>query len=160
VLYTFDESLARFLRFLKDQDRPQNVVWVTRNDVVISPKRKIYVKIPVPQLNEKRVRELFDVPLGVRRRVLFEVVCRSRDTTFARAWTPKNAGEANDRQMNDDLILSVRTGMSDVPGVVVKTELRWKYLQRKFRDREKLKDILFEVKSLNVSVEGGRLDLS
>jgi hypothetical protein len=160
VAASFDESLAQFCRFLKEQGRPQNVVWITQNDVLVSRKRKIYIKFPVPQSNEKSVRKLFNVPIGVRRGILFEGICRSREITFAHAWTAKNAGEENGRLMNDDLKLSIITGMNDVPGIAVKSELRWKYLQRKFRDREKLKDILFGVGSLYARVEGGSLDLS
>lgn len=155
---SFHESLAEFRRFLKDQYRPQMVVWVTQSDVLTSPKRKIYVRVPVPQSNENTVRELFNAPIGVRRGIAFQAICHSRDSTFAYAWKATDTSEENGKLMDNDLKLSVPTGVNNVPGIPVKSELRWKYLQRKFRGREKLNASLFGVGSLEARVVGGSSD--
>jgi len=160
VAATFAESFANFRQFLKDQGLPQTVVWVTQSDVLSSPKREIYVKIPVPQSNEKTVRELFDSPIGVRRGILFQALCHSRNITFVNAWTAEDASEENGRLTPEDLKVSVPSGMNNVPGIAVKSALRWKYLQRKFGGREKLNNFLFGIGSAEARIMGDSKDVN
>jgi hypothetical protein len=130
---TFEDSLAKFRDFLAKNNYPPNVVWVTPEDVLPNDHRVIYVKMPVSPTNERRVRELYDLSRNEKRGILFETICLTSETTYANAWMPKDVNAAVRNMMNNDLKLSIKTGMAKIPGKTVPSPLRWKYLRWKLR---------------------------
>src|SRR5882724_13643360 len=74
----FDESLALFRQFLENHGYPQEIVWLTPNDVIATGRRLVYIRIPVPRENERLVRELYKSGMSEGRGVLFETVCAGR----------------------------------------------------------------------------------
>jgi hypothetical protein len=139
----FDESFAKFQLFLKDHGYPTNVVWVTPNDILVSGRPEIYVKVPVPKANEQSVRQLFDLGMSQERGVLFDTICEDKDATFSYAWMPRNDAEAAESLMPKGLKLSAKTGSSRVPARAVASRLRWAYLQMKYRRQQNMKPQLF-----------------
>jgi hypothetical protein len=49
----------------------------------------IYARLPVPEANEERVRELISSRRNSQRGMLFGTVCAIGDTTHAYAWVPQ-----------------------------------------------------------------------
>jgi hypothetical protein len=140
---SFDESLVKFRQFLNKNDYPQKVVWVTPQDILLSGGRLIYVKVPVPETNEKHTRQMFALSLNSQRGILFGTICEIEDTTFAYAWLPSDAAEAKRSLMDNALKMSVRIGASKVPGETVRSLLRWSYLRLKLWRRQRQRNQMF-----------------
>jgi hypothetical protein len=74
VPFTFEESCNRFRRFLNDNGYPGDVIWVTPQDVLFTGRRLLYVKLPVPDGNLNRVREIYDTAVSTHSGVSFSTV--------------------------------------------------------------------------------------
>jgi hypothetical protein len=140
---SLEESIQEFRQFLDKFDYPQKVVWITPRDVLFTDSLFIYIKVPVPTNNEKQVRQLFDLSQATRRGILFGTICAIEDTTYAYAWVPGDAGEEERRMMNSGLKMSVPAGDFKRHGEIVRSLLRWSYLQLKLRNRQNQKNFLF-----------------
>jgi hypothetical protein len=55
TLPDFDGALARFRAFLQQNNYSENVVWVMPEDILLTGKRSLYVRVPIPAENEKRI---------------------------------------------------------------------------------------------------------
>ena len=140
---TFEDSISEFRAFLRKNGYLEKVAWVEPEDVLLSGRRLIYIREPVPETNEQHVRQLLALSQSSHRGILFETICAIRDTTYAFAWTPRDAAEAGRRLMGDGLKMSATTGLGKVPGKVVRSRLRWKYLQWALRRKQRNKNQLF-----------------
>ena len=140
---SFEDSLSEFREFLRKNDYPENVAWVEPGDVLLSGRRLIYIRVPVPKTNEQNVRQLLNLSESGHKGILFETICAIKDTTYAFAWMPRDAGEAKRRLMGDGLKMSANTEPDRVPGKAVHSRLWWRYLQWTLRERQQNKDFLF-----------------
>ena len=52
TLPDFDGALTRFRAFLKQNNYAENVVWVMPEDILLTGKRFLYVRVPIPAENE------------------------------------------------------------------------------------------------------------
>jgi hypothetical protein len=143
LVASFEDSILEFREFLGKNDYPEKVAWLEPRDVLLSGRRLIYVRAPVPETNEQRVRQLFDLSQSNHSGILFETICAIMDTTYAYAWMPSDAAEARHRLMGDGLKMSVKTGLGKVPGKAVHSRLWWTYLQLALRGKQQNKDQLF-----------------
>jgi len=152
----FDKSLLEFRQFLGKNGYPEKVVWVTARDILLSGRRLIYVKVPVPDSNENEVRQLFDAGASEEWGILLDTICETKDATYANAWSPRNADEAERNLMHKGVKMSVRTREAKVPGEAVRSSLRWLYLRLKLRGKQQAKHLLFDRgDSLTVLVQQG-----
>lgn len=140
---SFEDSVSEFREFLRKNDYPEKVAWVEPGDVLLSGFRLIYVRVPIPRTNEQHVRQLFDLSQSSYIGILFGTICAIKDTTYANAWMPRDAGEAERRLMSDGLKMSAKTGIGRIPGETVRSLLRWSYLRLKLWRRQRQKDQLF-----------------
>jgi len=140
---SFDESVAKYKRFLEENGYPSHVVWVMPEDVLVSSGPVIYVRVPVSESNEEFVRHLFDLGISQEKGVLFDTVCDGDGITFSYAWVPRDGAEAEESMMPKGLKLSAKTGASRVRGRAVKSRLQWAYLQMKNRRHQTMKEQLF-----------------
>jgi hypothetical protein len=143
VVASFEDSFLEFREFLRKNDYPEKVAWVEPGDVLLSGRRLIYVRAPVPETNEQHVRQLYDLSQSSHTGILFETICAIKDTTYAYAWMPRDAAEAGRRLMGDGLKMSAKTGLGKVPGKAVQSRLWWTYLLWALRGRQQNKNQLF-----------------
>jgi hypothetical protein len=139
----FDDCLSKFRDFLKANGYPEDVVWVEPEDVLLSGGRLIYVRVPVADTNERRVRRLCDLSRETNKGILFETICLTVNTTYAFAWVPSNEREADLRLMPNDLKMSAKTGLAKVPGHPVRNRFRWAYLRWALATQQAHRDQLF-----------------
>lgn len=152
---SFDEWLLNFRQFLGKNGCPENVVWVTARDILLSGRRLIYVKVPVPDSNENEVRQLFETGASEEWGILLETICETKDATYAYAWSPRNAREAERNLMRKGVKMSAAPREAKVPGEAVRSRLRWSYLQWKLRGKQQQKHFLFDRgEGLTVLVQG------
>lgn len=140
---SFDESLVKFRRFLRENGYPEKVVWLMPKDVLLSGRRLIYVRVPIPRTNETLACELFALSVSQGRGVLFKTICTIEDTTYAFAWSPKDEDEAEQRQIGNGLKMSVVIKSSMVAGETVNNMLRWLYLRLRLRGKQMHRAELF-----------------
>ena len=60
TLPDFDRALVRFRAFLKQNNYSENVVWVMPEDILLTGKRFLYVRLPIPAENERRIRRMYE----------------------------------------------------------------------------------------------------
>ena len=66
----FGMAVARFEKFLGQNNYPENIVWVMPEDVLLSGKRFAYVRVPVPATNEMKTRCVYDEGVALGRGLL------------------------------------------------------------------------------------------
>ena len=141
---TFEDSVARFRRFLEDNGYPGEIVWTSPDDLVVAGKRLMYVRVPTERENEFRSRRLFEQGTTQEKRILFDAICADDVQTFCRAWVPRDQDQAQRALMPKGLKLSAN--VHRMPGLRVRNGLHWCLLQirhRKHRKHRKQKDNLF-----------------
>jgi hypothetical protein len=143
VASSFEDSLSEFREFLQKNDYPEKLAWVEPGDVLLSGRRLIYVRVPVPEINEQRVRRQFDLSQNSHKGILFGTICAIEDTTYAYVWMPHDATEAERNLMSDGLKMSAKTGLGKVPGRAVHSRLWWAYLQWALSGTQQDKNQLF-----------------
>ncbi len=141
---SFDEWLVNFRQFLGKNGYPEKVAWVTARDILLSGRRLIYVKVPVPDSNENEVRQLFDAGASEEWGILLDTICDTKDATYAFAWSPRNAREAERNLMRKGVKMSAAPREARVPCEAVRSRLRWSYLQFKLRGKQQQKHLLFD----------------
>src|SRR2546430_17558616 len=72
----FDAAVARFRAFLKANNYSENIVWVMPEDILLTGKRFLYVRVPIPADNERRIRRMYDEGMTQGRGLLMGTVCR------------------------------------------------------------------------------------
>jgi hypothetical protein len=141
---SFEESCARFSEFLADNGYAHAPVWITPKDVLLGGQRLLYVKLPIPEGNQKRARTLFDTAMKEQSGVSFKTVCETDGATLCTVWVPADDSE-RERAMcsKTDLKMSLSPCESRVRGKEVRSGLLWRYLQLHYRKSQTLKDQLF-----------------
>jgi hypothetical protein len=139
----FEESVARYEKFLKENGYPPRVVWVRWRDVLLTGRRQIFVRTPVPTTNEGLARTAFNDGIAKKLGILFATVCEMDGVTCCRAWVPADEDEAERSLMPEGLKLSVTTGESRLYGKAVTNRIGWFWLKLKYRQCQHLKDFLF-----------------
>jgi hypothetical protein len=140
---SFDQALVEFGRFLSKNGYPEEVRWLLPEDVLLSDRRHIHVKVPVPSTNETRARELYDLSVSQGIGIPFGTICMIDDTTYAYAWSPRDSEEAELRLMGNGLKMSLHLEDSKVAGETVSHMLRWLYLRLRLRRKQAHRAELF-----------------
>jgi hypothetical protein len=143
VASTFEEACARFSRFLSNNAYSDALVWVTPQDILFTDRRLLYVKLPVPKTNLKRVRELFDAAMKEQSGISFSTVCKLDEATCCRAWVPANEDERERAMCPRDLKLSAHLEGSRLAGKAVRSALLWWYLRLRYRKLQTGSDDVF-----------------
>jgi hypothetical protein len=139
----FDDAQERFREFLAKNGYPTELIWVTPNDVLLTGRKLIYVKLPVPKCNLLRARELFELGMPRQLGVSFRAVCEFKGVTCCYVWVPADQSESQHAFMPRDLKMSANTGESKVPAMSVNSQTRWHCLKIVHRNKQALKDQLF-----------------
>jgi len=154
TLPDFDGALARFRAFLKQNNYPENVVWVMPEDILLTGKRFIYVRVPIPAENEERIRRMYDDGVTQGRGLVMGTVCRMNQSTYSYLWFPRSAGEIPQGiwPTNGDLKLSASDKSSSPAGRPIKHQMLWMLLKLWHHRKQSLKDLLLSDKGLTTEV--------
>jgi hypothetical protein len=131
TLPDFDGALARFRAFLKRNNYSENVVWVMPEDILLTGKRFLYVRVPIPAENERRIRRMYDDGVTQGRGLVMGTVCRRDHSTYCYLWFPSSAEEIPQGiwPTNGDLKLSASEKSSSPAGRPINHRTLWGLLK-------------------------------
>ena len=89
----FGGAVARFQQFLKANNYSEKIVWVMPEEVLTTGKRFIYVRVPIPAINEMKARRMYEEGVAEGRGVVMSTVCRMSASTYYYLWFPRSAEE-------------------------------------------------------------------
>ena len=133
---TFEEASARFQRFLGENGYSEHLIWVTPQDILFSNRRLLYVRLPVPDTNLKRIRALYETAMKEQSGISFSTVCKLSEATCCRAWVPANDDERQRAMCPRDVKFSAVVESSQIPGKALRSRLVWWYLRVRHRNRQ------------------------
>ena len=141
----FGTTAARFTEFLEQNKYPAKIQWLMPEDVLLSGKRLLYVRVPIPTTNEMNARNTYDEAVRNGLDLLMSTICEMGDSTCCYVWAPKGPEEEPQGLWSNDggVKFSARTEASRVIGKPVKSRLCWAFLKSQHRSKQNLKDFLF-----------------
>ncbi len=140
---TFEESCVRYSQFLRSNGYPGELIWVNQQDILLTTRRLIYVRLPVSEGNRKVVHDLFNKAMREQSGISFSTVCALDAATCCRAWVPADEEERQRAMCPKDLKLSVAAASSRLPGKAVRSALLWRYLRVHYRKLQTAIDDVF-----------------
>jgi hypothetical protein len=141
----FGATVARFQEFLEQNEYSKNILWLTPEDVLLSGKRFVYVRVPIPIANEMKARNVYDEGVAYGRGLLISTICEMDGSTCCYVWYPRREEEEPQGLWPHDgsVKLSAKMETSKVPGKPVKSRLLWAFLKLWNRRKQNLKQFLF-----------------
>ena len=141
----FDAAVTRFQQLLRVNNYSEKIVWVVREDVLVTGKRLIYVRVPSPATSEGKARRMYEEGVAGGRGLLMSTLCGMNAPTYCYIWFPKSAEEVPQGIWPHDgsVKLSAMAEASRVPGKPVESRLLWAFLKLRYRRKQHLKDFLF-----------------
>ncbi len=141
----FGVTVARFQQFLGQNRYPENIVWVMPEDVLMTGRQFVYVRVPVPAANETRARSMYDEGVTRGRGLLMSTICEMEASTCCYVWYPSRAEEKPEGlwPLDGSVKLSAKMETSRVTGKPVENRLLWAFLKLRHRRKQNLKDFLF-----------------
>jgi len=103
----FDEAVRRLRSWLKSEDWPDQVVWITSNDARHRG-RLIMVRSTEPQRGERRAQKTYNDAIERDQGACFYAICHNQTRTFVRSIRPRSA-KAAERMMIGDTVKFART---------------------------------------------------
>lgn len=150
TLPDFDGALARFRAFLKQNNYSENVVWVMPEDILLTGKRFLYVRVPIPAENERTIRRMYDDGVAQGRGLVMGTVCRMNQSTYCYLWFPRSAEEIPQGiwPTNGDLKLSAGEKSSSPAGRPINSQMLWMLRKLWHHKKQLRKDLLLSEKGL------------
>jgi hypothetical protein len=151
----FDAALAQFRAFLNRNKYADNVVWVMPEDILLTGKRFLYVRVPVPAQNEDKVRRMYDEGVAEGRGLVMSTVCRMNESVYCYLWYPKSAEEIPQGiwPKDGDLKLSATEKSSSPAGRPISNRMFWMLLKLWHHKKQFRKDLLLSQKGLITKVQ-------
>jgi len=141
----FGAAVARFQQFLRTNNYSGNLVWVMPEDVLTTGKRFIYVRVPIPAINEMKARRMYEEGVAAGRGLLMSTVCQMHASTYCYIWFPKSVEEVPQGIWPHDgsLKLSAKDKSSGLASRPIRHRVLWTLLEFWQRKNQRLKDFLF-----------------
>jgi hypothetical protein len=132
----FDATVAQFQQLLKQSNYPSHLVWLTPEDVLMTGKRLIYVRVPIPSTNESTARRTYDEGVANGRGLIMSTICEMDASAGCYIWYPKASEEVPQGIWPNEgsAKLSAKIDASRQKGKAVKSTLHWALL--KFRHQK------------------------
>jgi hypothetical protein len=140
---TFEDAVAQFKEFLRENGYSANVVWVEPTDLVLPGRHAIYVKMPPPSRNVEYARRRFAFGMSEALGVTFGTICELQNATCCYVWVPKSRTEQQEHLLGPGLKLSAQSVTSRVPGIPVANPVQWQLLKILHRKRSDFRQHLF-----------------
>jgi len=90
---SFSDVMVNFRRFLTEQDRPGNVLWIFREDITWHD-GTFFLKFPLPETNESLVAKLYEHGCEKGLGLMLDVFCMVAGELCCYIWIPKDARDA------------------------------------------------------------------
>ena len=141
----FDAAVARFQQFLRANNYSGEILSVMPEDVLMTGRRFIYVRVPIPAINESKARRMYAEGVAEGRGLLMSTVCRMNESTYCNIWFPKSVEEVPQGIWPHDgtLKLSAKDKSSSPAGRPITLGVLWLLLKFWHRKNQRLKDFLF-----------------
>jgi hypothetical protein len=138
---TFSLTLERFRQLLAQNKSPENIIWIMPEDVLLTGKPFIYIRVPVPTTNGMQARRTFDEGLAHRRGLLISTIFETNSSSFCYVWYPGVSEEMPRGAWPQDgsVKLSAASDESKVTGREVKNRPLWAILKLRYRSKQHLK---------------------
>jgi hypothetical protein len=141
----FEAAVKEFREFLEKGGLPGNIVWVWPEDVLATGKRFVYVRVPVPEGNAVRAREMHEAVMAADCGLRLDTLCEVDGVTCCYLWGwPKDHEEQPQSWPFHGLMMSVKKGSSRIPGKPVRNGLRWAWLTWWHRSKQGTKELMFQ----------------
>ncbi len=141
----FDEAVARFREFLGKVGLPEQIIWLSPADAVLTRRRVLYIKSLPPEIGLALAREKYDIGMAAKLGVLFAALCKLENATCCFVWFPSDADEARRSLMLSSGGLKMRAPTEKLRLRIkrVRNPIRWKILQIWHREKSDWLDFLF-----------------
>jgi hypothetical protein len=141
----FETARAQFQEFLGKCEYPQKIFWLMPQDVLVSGKPFVFVRHPVPTVNEAKACKMYEDGMARGRGVLLSTICEMRDSTFCYVWFPKDGEEGHYGLWPKDgnIKMTAKIKSARISGVAIRNPLRWAWLRLRYRSKQGAKDELF-----------------
>ena len=140
---TFSQACEKFRKFLADNGRSQEIVWLRPTDVILRESTLLYIKLPLPPGNLFHAQKEFEIGIAKKLGILFSVVCQSERKAYCKVWVPLDEVESQYAMMPTGLKLTVPVD-SMFTVQEIHNPIRWKYLQIRYRSKQQLRNSLFD----------------
>lgn len=141
----FETARAQFQEFLGKCEYSQKIIWLMPEDVLVSGERFVYVRIPVPTLNEAKVCQMYDEGMARGCGVLMSTICEMPDSTCCYVWFPKDGEEGHQGLWPKDgsVKMTAKMKLARISGRAVRNPLLWAWLRLRCRAKQGAKNLLF-----------------
>ena len=141
---SFEDSFAEFRQFLSANGYADQVIWLTPDDVILTGRRLVYLRVQSARTNEESARRLFQLGISKQTGVLWGALCEREGATYAYVWVPRDEREAETHLMAEGLKMSVRAESSRLQAKPIRNPFHWRYLRFRYRKEQKFKEQLFQ----------------
>jgi hypothetical protein len=133
----FDAAVAKYAEFLKQGGCPQRIIWVGLRDVLFTGSSRIYIRMPVPELNAAAARKENEAGITSTLGVEFRTLSERNGATWCFVWFPRDREEARRMMMPADgsLKMSAQTDRSNVRSKGIGNWFVWERLKRLPREK-------------------------
>jgi len=141
----FGAAVVRFQKFLRANSYPERILWVMPEDVLVTGKRFVYVRNPIPAINEVKAGRMYEEGVAEGRGLLMSTVCRVNASTYCYIWFPRSVKEVPQGIWPDDgsLKLAAKDKSSSFAGRPIRGRVLWALLKFWHRKNQELKVLLF-----------------
>lgn len=137
----FEEAVRKFQQFLKANQYSPQIEWVQPDDVLLTGRRMVFVRLSSATTREKAARQIYEEGIPQRRGVLFGTICELSSATCCYAWAPGSLDEAERSLMPVGLKMSAKN--DKIKGIQVENRIWWAYLRTRYSGKQTLKGEFF-----------------
>lgn len=150
----FGAASARFQRFLRANNYSERILWVMPEDVLMTGNRFVYVRVPIPDVNELKARQIYEEGLAQGRGLVMSTVCRMSASTYCCIWVPKSVEEVPQGIWpHDGGVKLYAKDKSSIPaGRPITHGVLWTLLRFWHRKKQRLRNVLFSDRGLIASI--------
>jgi hypothetical protein len=141
----FGDMIEPFKQLLSKNGSPRCIVWITPEDILVTDRRSIYVRVPVPQNRVSEAGATFDDGIASGLGVLIATLCESEDWSYCYVWSPRRAEDVPQGMwpLDGNVKLSAKSDESKYSAIEIKNSLVWALLKLKFRSLQDMKSSFF-----------------
>lgn len=121
---SFHDAVARLRSFLRSHGRPDAIVWITPEDVVAVGKR-LHVRVRSPNRRWMDAQVRYELGLDRKMGILLHQVCQAPGLSCCHLYIPKNASDAEQRNLCGGLMLSFSEEVRRANPVISRLYWRW-----------------------------------
>lgn len=123
---SFHDAVTRLRSYLRTHDRPEAVVWVNPDDILVAGSR-LHVRVRAPTRRWMDAQVRYELGLDRKMGILLCQVCQAPGVSCCHVYIPKNASDAEQRQLHGGLKILVSG--DERRANVVTSRLYWRWLR-------------------------------